>query len=107
MSFERPVIHLTDQARNDILVILTHTNRRWGRDQRDRYRLLLEEGLERIRQFPLIGEIDNPSRPIIRRRLVAHHVVFYEIRDIDVIVVLRILHERMNLSEWQNLEERS
>ena len=104
MSSSNQELRLSNLASHDLLVILTHTNKYWGPAQRDRYRLILEAGLERIRTFPLIGSIDSPNRSEIRKFVVGHHIVFYEIRDPATIVVLRVLHERMNLAEWESID---
>lgn len=104
MSSSRPELRFTATATNDLLVILTFTNLKWGEPQLLRYQRLLETGFERIGAFPLVGVVDHPSRPAIRRRVIEHHVVFYEILDSDTIVVLRVLHKRMDLSEWETKE---
>jgi toxin ParE1/3/4 len=104
MSSSHPEIQLTDQAANDVLMILSHTQKVWGDVQRHRYLQLITEAFQRIRDFPLIGTIDNPARPSIRRRGIEHHLCFYEILESGDILVLRVLHKRMELSNWETVE---
>lgn len=104
MSFPKRKLELSTRAQHDIRSILAYTSRRWGKEQRHRYRHLLDAGLKRIAENPGLGLTHDPATPSILHRMVEHHIVFYELVSEDAIVVLRILHERMDLTRWETVE---
>lgn len=98
---------LDAQADVDLADILAWSGRRFGIAQRDRYAELIAEALRRITA--------NPSRPgstdrsdllpglrayplwlVARRRSASRHIVFYRAEH-DFILVVRILHDAMEV----------
>lgn len=60
------------------------------------YRRLLSEGFDTILNFPELGKVWPESTA--RYRKIASHLVFYR-AEADKILILRILHERMDVRE--------
>src|SRR5687767_7052477 len=93
MSVRKKSVVVTPDAEADINDILLYTWQQWGEVQRDRYDAVLERAIAALADFPEIGPRMPWIFPGCHIRPVEHHVLYYRITD-DVIVVVRILHER-------------
>ena len=87
-------LDLTDEARRDFRAILRYTRKLWGDHQRNRYAAQLDDELNRLTLFPLLGEARDELALGMRSRVVAEHVIYYRI-DAETITVRRILHQSM------------
>ena len=84
-------VRLTAAARADVRDIRRYTARQWGARQRDVYHAQLYEGLERLSQFPELGQERNDLAAGCRALRVAQHVVYYRVTETEIIVS-RVLH---------------
>jgi toxin ParE1/3/4 len=95
MSFPKHRIELSQQAKEDFRDILSYTLTTWGESQLAKYRASINEALHVILQNPFAG---RPSvKPPLNVLAVEHHRIFYRTTN-DTIYVVRILHERMDMS---------
>jgi len=90
---------ISKPAQNDFNNILSYTFGQWGERQMYKYEELLNDGLKAILQNPF-----SPlSKKYEHKQLKAHylrvekHYIFYVIEN-ELIVILRILHTKMNPS---------
>jgi len=97
MSARRHRLTIKPDARADIDWILLYTRKRWGIDQRRRYRAQLTQALKILREHPELGPERNDLFPGCRNRLVDEHIVYYSVSD-DEIVIIRVLHGAQNAS---------
>jgi toxin ParE1/3/4 len=88
-------IDLAPDARRDFREILRLTRKQWGEVQRDRYAGKLTGSLERLAQFPDLGERRDDLSLGLRALPLGQHTIFYEVDD-HMIRVLRILHVKMD-----------
>lgn len=89
---------LATRANADLLEIVRYTYQAWGAAQARSYREELELALQQLSLTPDLGRRRGAIAPGLRSFPVAQHVAFY-IQRKDRIVVLRILHPRMNVDE--------
>jgi toxin ParE1/3/4 len=86
-------LRINAEAREDIRDILQYTLQTWGRTQRDKYEALILDAMQRLREYPAIGEErDDLGRPY-RRLIVAQHVIYYRIEE-NAVRVIRVVHSR-------------
>jgi toxin ParE1/3/4 len=88
-------LDLTDDARRDFRSILRYTRRAWGERKKDTYAVRLNDAMEYLTRFPLLGESRDDLRTGMRARPVAEHVIYYRV-DKEAIIVLRLLHHTMD-----------
>jgi toxin ParE1/3/4 len=91
-------VRLTDEAVTDYAAILQYTLENWGADQLDRYQVALDDALNALAMFPMMGRQRESLAAGLRAQPVGQHVVYYTIVD-DEILVRRILHGRANARE--------
>lgn len=89
---------LATRAAVDLLEIVRYTQEKWGQAQAQRYREELELGLQQLSLTPDLGRKREAIAPGARSFPVAQHIAFY-IQRKGKIIVLRILHPRMNVDE--------
>jgi toxin ParE1/3/4 len=95
---------LTDAAKADIRTILTTTRANFGAVQVRKYRALIAESRKLIRENPDLGHHREGLPPdwrllhISQRGRPARHFFLYVVnRAQDEIVVLRVLHDAMDI----------
>lgn len=97
---------LTPDARSSLMQIGLYTEQRWGRQQRMAYMQAIDDCFRMLADAPLHGK----ARPEIHHRLrsypVGRHIVFYLNRDEELIVIVNVLHERMDPSRHLPQEPR-
>jgi toxin ParE1/3/4 len=91
-------LSLTQEAESDFIDILVYTAQQWGADTQQEYDASLCHALDVVKGNPFLG-----YRPALlpedhRCFNVRKHVLVYRIKS-SHIYVLRILHQRMNLSD--------
>jgi toxin ParE1/3/4 len=103
-------IRLTLSARRDIARVLQQSAEAWGPAAEMRYASLVAAALDRVRtDAEAVPPLDLPGRGGVRafhlRRVRdavrppvgnPSHMVLYRILDVRTVVVLRLLHERMD-----------
>ena len=85
---------ITRAAYRDLLEIGRYTRERWGDEQRRRYLTQLDSCFKRLAKDPRSGRACDEIRPGYWRHRQGRHVVFYEVTG-KMVVIVRILHERM------------
>ena len=83
-------------AQRDLREIFRHSAKRWGEAQRAAYAASLDQALARLAEFPELGRGRDEIRRGLRSHPVREHVVLY-LTEADAIVVLRVIHARMDM----------
>jgi toxin ParE1/3/4 len=78
---------------------MRYSERTWGRDQRNAYRLLIDDAFERLLDFPEIGRVRVEVAEGIRSYPIGEHVIWYGVEANDM-VIFRVLHRKMNPAEY-------
>ena len=93
-----PKVRYSNKAVEDLTSIWEYTFSEWSENQADEYYELLISACNRVLYRTIIS---NRSYEEITDGLlgirVGHHVIFYNIMDNDDVMVIRILHERMDI----------
>jgi toxin ParE1/3/4 len=89
---------LAPSAATDLLEIVRYTKEKWGQAQAQHYRDELDLALQRLSLAPEGGQKREAIAPGLRSFPVAGHVAFY-IQRKGKMIVLRVLHSRMNVDE--------
>jgi toxin ParE1/3/4 len=98
MSSPKYYLQVSPQAQQDIINILRYTGETWGQEQLKSYSSKLDTALILIAQNPEIGYRNLNLSEVHRLYHVGSHVVVYRIED-TIISVVRILHQRMDLTK--------
>lgn len=88
-------LRISDEARADLASVRAFTTEEWSRSQASAYVDAIKARLRRLRERPGVGVACDEAIPGLRRLMVGSHVIFYVERE-HVIVVARILHQRMD-----------
>ncbi len=86
---------LSPRALRDLESIWRHTRLQWGVKQADFYVDVLDAAFENVAHAPLTAAACDYIRAGYRRRVVERHMVYFRLVD-DGIVVIRVLHDRMD-----------
>ena len=88
---------LTATARKDVIEIGRFTTGKWGKRQRDKYLKQLDDAFKLLSHQPEIGTDANDIRPEYRKYNQGSHTIFYRAGTDSKIVVIRILHNSMDV----------
>lgn len=88
---------LSPAARHDLNEIWDYTARRWSTDQAERYIRSIADACAALATGEREGRAINDVRPGYLNYPVGSHVIYYR-RDGGIIEVIRILHQRMDVS---------
>ena len=88
---------LTVAARNDLLNIGRFTVKRWGNPQRNKYLKQFDDTFRLLARQPEIGIDASGIKPGYRKFVLGSHVIFYRHGSDSKIVVVRVLHHRMDV----------
>ena len=88
---------LSPAARADLEQIWHYTYETWDDDQAEKYVREIQRAIERVVDNPMIGRACDEVRPGYRKHAVGSHTLYYRIASVDVIDVVRILHQRMDV----------
>jgi toxin ParE1/3/4 len=105
----KPAQRLTERAASDYADILRYTRRRWGNGRFTAYRSLLNDGIAKIAREPdcLNSHTRDELQAGIRslhigllaeRTGYGRHILYYRVAADGVVEILRILHDRMEVS---------
>lgn len=89
---------LTPRAETDLDSIWQFTFERWGEAQADKYLEQLDSGIQQLAKTPKLGTSCDDIRTGYRFLHINHHLAYYCLGERQVIVI-RILHERMDTSQ--------
>ena len=88
---------LSNKAVEDLSNIWDYTYEIWSENQADKYYKLLIDFCKEISENPRIGKNYDKIDKNIRGCQASHHIVFYKITEKNEILIIRILHENMDL----------
>jgi len=96
-------IYLNPQSEKDLSIIYEYTFITFGLNQAELYQDQLFEGMKMIQDYEEIGEAFEFKTFMYRKLKISKHLLFYRV-DKDRIVIIRVLHERMNFdsSFWKD-----
>jgi toxin ParE1/3/4 len=86
---------LTRDARSSLKSIAIYTQQRWGEAQRRTYLKALDEQFHAISHFPMKGVARPEIFPALRSDRYHDHIIYYMI-DGQRIIIVNILHQRMD-----------
>ena len=90
---------LTGAARRDLLDIGRFTKGKWGKRQRDKYLNQLDDAFKLLARQPDIGRNAEDIKPGYRKFSQGSHLIFYRAGSDSTIVVIRILHNSMDVEQ--------
>lgn len=88
---------LTIAARSDLIDIGRFTSDKWGKRQRDKYLKQLDDAFKLLARKPEIGKDAANIKPGYRKFSQGSHIIFYRAGTDSKIVVIRILHNSMDV----------
>ncbi|BCS96811.1 hypothetical protein DSLASN_24430 [Desulfoluna limicola] len=86
---------LTAKALEDFKSMGRHTQKKWGRDQRNTYLAKLNYSFHLLADQPFSGTASDNIREGYRVYHVGRHLIFYRLAP-SHIEIIRILHEKMD-----------
>lgn len=89
---------LSAKAKSDLKLIAVFTERRWGKDQRNHYLHQFDACFRKLAENPSMGTVCDTIRPGYRKFPNASHVIFYRMGEGSCLEIIRILHNRMDVS---------
>jgi len=88
---------LTNKAVEDLSNIWNYTFDTWSENQADKYYHMLLDNCQMIVERPNIGNnYDNILNQLFGHKI-GRHIIFYKIKRKKDILIIRILHEQMDL----------
>lgn len=87
---------LTKAAQTDVRGIARHTQKEWGRTQRQHYLHGLQEKFKALLLAPRTAAERLDFEPPVRIAPYEKHLIVYVIDDAGILIV-RVLHQRMNV----------
>ncbi|WP_260293571.1 type II toxin-antitoxin system RelE/ParE family toxin [Sedimenticola hydrogenitrophicus] len=94
----RPYL-LTAAARKDIVDIGRFTTEKWGKRKRDKYLKQLDDAFKLLARQPDIGRDADDIKPGNKKFSQGSHIIFYRAGTESRIVVIRILHNSMDVDQ--------
>jgi len=88
---------LTVAARKDMIEIGHYTVEKWGKRQRDKYLKQLDDAFKLLARQPEIGKEAEDIKPGYKKFGQGSHIIFYRAGKDSKIVVIRILHNSMDV----------
>jgi len=87
---------VTDAARADLKEIARYSGREWGAARKQRYMQLMRDRFRELLRSPDLGPARDELGACHRGLVAGSHVIFYR-RVRGQIVVMRVLHQRMDV----------
>lgn len=94
-----PPYLLTAAARKDIIDIGHFTAAKWGKRQRNIYLKQLDDAFKLLARQPEIGRDADDIKPGYKKFSQGSHIIFYRAGKEARIVVIRILHNSMDVDQ--------
>jgi len=88
---------LTNKAKSDLKDIAIYTQNTWGKHQRNIYLTKLDKSFYALAADHLKGRPCSELRVGYRIYNVGKHIIFFHEVNVNLIEIVRILHERMNI----------
>lgn len=90
---------LSNAAKADLRNIAKFTEHKWGREQRKHYLKGMDDAFRRLADSPALGVSCEYIAPDLRKHAFQSHVIYYDIASTTQIVIVRVLHKRMDVSQ--------
>jgi toxin ParE1/3/4 len=97
-------LELTEIARADLKSIKRYSDRTWGTERTERYMAALRDAMKRLVAGTVTTRERDDLRPGLHMAVSGRHCVFFE-QDSSRVLVVRVLHERMDHPRHLNIEE--
>ena len=95
---------ITKEATEDLYKIWAYTIDTWSEEQADKNYTLLEAGMNEVADAPQrIGKPYDEIYPGLRAYQVRRHMLFYIVQPNGRVLIVRILHERMDFARHFDL----
>ncbi|MEY3659856.1 MAG: hypothetical protein RLZZ169_681 [Pseudomonadota bacterium] len=91
-------LKITNKAREDLVGIARYTEVTWGREQRKLYLGQLDTLFQALAENPELGHSCDEIKTGYYKKQEGSHIVFYRFSDLDGVVIVRVLHKRMDVS---------
>ena len=92
---------LTKEAAEDLYKIWSYTVENWSEKQAEKYYLRLLAAFDKIAAKPLLyGKAYDIIYKGLRGEYVGHHIVFYFMHQREGILIVRVLHEKMDFQRY-------
>ncbi len=89
--------NLTEKAKSDLKDIARFTQKRWGREQRNKYLKDLDTCFYRLSGNPSLGRECNEVRTGYFKFPTGRHVIYYRSISKSQVEIVRIFHESMDV----------
>jgi toxin ParE1/3/4 len=89
---------LTKRAKDDLHTIASYTKLQWGVHQRNRYIENLDTAFHQLARNPELGQRCDDIIEGFRKFPIGHHRIYYRNSSLQSILIVRILHKRMDLN---------
>ena len=90
---------LTAAARKDVIEIGRFSTEKWGKRQRDNYLKQLDDAFRLLARQPEIGRDAENIKLGYKKFSQGSHLIFYRVGTESKIVVIRILHNSMDVEQ--------
>lgn len=90
-------LFVADRAKADIHSLREYTEAQWGIEQQRRYLHGLFDRMRQLRHHPRLGRPRDDLRAGLRSLISGSHMIYYRETE-DLVVILRVLHVRMDVS---------
>lgn len=87
---------LTNKAKSDLRKIAIHTEKRWGKEQRNIYIKQFDDVFHMLVSTPMTGKACDFIKKGYRKFPQGSHIIFYQIKSENLIEIVRILHKKMD-----------
>ena len=85
-------------AREDLKSIARYTEEHWGREKRNNYLHDIDHAFQQLASNNKLGKRCDHIRAGYRSFPIGSHIIFYLIGDDEMVEIIRVLHERMDVS---------
>jgi toxin ParE1/3/4 len=89
---------LTRAAKTDLKSIAAHSQVRWGKEQRKHYLKQFDDVFHLLAENPKTGANCDSIKPGYRKFPNGSHVIFYRSINSNDILIVRILHKKMDVT---------
>jgi toxin ParE1/3/4 len=89
---------ITNKAREDLVGIARYTEATWGREQRRLYLGQLDTLFHALAENPELGHPCDDIKTGYCKKPEGRHIVYYRVSDLEGVVIVRVLHRRMDVS---------
>ena len=88
---------LTNSAKSDLKKIALYTHEEWGRNQRNVYIKQFDDTFHMLADSPLAGKACDEIKIDYKKIPMGSHIIFYKKGTNSTIVIVRILHKKMDI----------